>query len=194
MVYVVDGVHVRGVDIILEKDFLHFVILKLEIHSFMIQIRILSMILQMFSTTLHNLSTNHTRVSYVGTILTTVMIVHHGSRLSMSKNRATIKTLCQLRNQNYFESNHCYNPNSYGFDKPTQTSIDYQPPKEMSVRELLRQEKLHKTLQAVCEKLNQQEQAANVSTHTPEPSRCFNIIYDYDDDDNDDEESTNPLN
>ncbi|GJV04648.1 hypothetical protein Tco_1338217 [Tanacetum coccineum] len=36
--------------------------------------------------------------------------------------------------------------------------------------------------------LNQQEKAANVSTHTPEPSRRFNIIYD------DDEESTIPLN
>ncbi|GJV02190.1 hypothetical protein Tco_1335759 [Tanacetum coccineum] len=37
---------------------------------------------------------------------------------------------------------------------------------------------------------------ANVSTHTPEPSRRFNIIYDYDDDDDDDddEESTIPLN
>ncbi|GKG16106.1 hypothetical protein Tco_0358429, partial [Tanacetum coccineum] len=46
----------------------------------------------------------------------------------------------------------------------------------------------HKALQAVCEKLNQQEQAANVSTHTLEPSRCFNFIYD------DDEESTIPLN
>ncbi|GKD23626.1 hypothetical protein Tco_1225329 [Tanacetum coccineum] len=61
----------------------------------------------------------------------------------------------------------------------------------MSVRELLLQEKLHKALQAVCEKLNQQEQAANVSTHTPEPSRRFNFIYD---DDDDDEESTIPLN
>ncbi|GJZ90458.1 hypothetical protein Tco_0662385 [Tanacetum coccineum] len=61
----------------------------------------------------------------------------------------------------------------------------------MSIRELLLQEKLHKALQAVCEKLNQQEQAANVSTHTPEPSRCFNIIYDYDDAD---EENTIPLN
>ncbi|GKB79992.1 hypothetical protein Tco_0946887 [Tanacetum coccineum] len=61
----------------------------------------------------------------------------------------------------------------------------------MSIRELLLQEKLHKALQSVCEKLNQQEQAANVSTHTPVPSRCFNIIYDYDDDD---EENTIPLN
>ncbi|GKA61693.1 hypothetical protein Tco_0761212 [Tanacetum coccineum] len=61
----------------------------------------------------------------------------------------------------------------------------------MSVRELLPQEKLHKALQVVCEKLNQQEQAANVSTHTPEPSRRFNFIYDNDDDD---EDSTIPLN
>ncbi|GJY75496.1 hypothetical protein Tco_0480612 [Tanacetum coccineum] len=34
----------------------------------------------------------------------------------------------------------------------------------MSVRELLLQEKLHKALQAVCEKLSQQEQAATEST------------------------------
>ncbi|GJV21579.1 hypothetical protein Tco_1370599 [Tanacetum coccineum] len=61
----------------------------------------------------------------------------------------------------------------------------------MSVRELLLQEKLQKALQAICEKLNQQDQAANVRTYTPEPSRCFNIIYNYDDDD---EESTIPLN
>ncbi|GKA65787.1 hypothetical protein Tco_0765494 [Tanacetum coccineum] len=138
------------------------------------------------------------------------MIVHHGYRLSLSRNRATIKTqqyLCcencggahenfqyQPRNQNYFESNPCYNPNSYGFDQPTQTSIDHLPPKEMSVRELLLPEKLHKVLQAVCEKLNQQVHASNVSTHTPGPSRRFNIIYDYDNDDDDDEESTIPLN
>ncbi|GKE10793.1 hypothetical protein Tco_1414344 [Tanacetum coccineum] len=101
---------------------------------------------------------------------------------------------CQPRNQNYFESNPCYNLNSYGFDQPTQTSIDHQPPKERSVRELLLQEKLHKALQSVYEKLNQQEQATTVSTHTPEPSRRFNIIYDYDDDDDDDEKSTIPLN
>ncbi|GJT38806.1 hypothetical protein Tco_0938671 [Tanacetum coccineum] len=65
----------------------------------------------------------------------------------------------------------------------------------MSVRELLLQEKLHKALQAVCEKLSQQDQATTISTHTPEPSRHF--FYDDDkddDDDNDDEESTIPLN
>ncbi|GKB85312.1 hypothetical protein Tco_0957584 [Tanacetum coccineum] len=72
----------------------------------------------------------------------------------------------------------CGNDSYYGYDSPPRVPL----------------EKLHKALQAICEKLNQQEQAANVSTYTPEPSRRFNIIYDYDDDDDEDEESTIPLN
>ncbi|GKD73062.1 hypothetical protein Tco_1331344 [Tanacetum coccineum] len=48
-----------------------------------------------------------------------------------------------------------------------------------------------KAVQSLVEKLRQQEQAANLSTHTPEPSRRFNFIYD---DDDDDEERTIPLN
>ncbi|GKD33516.1 hypothetical protein Tco_1249025, partial [Tanacetum coccineum] len=51
-----------------------------------------------------------------------------------------------------------------------------------------------KVVQSLVEKLCQQEQAANLSTHTPEPSRRFNFIYDDDDEDDDDEESTIPLN
>nr|GEV13250.1 hypothetical protein [Tanacetum cinerariifolium] len=94
----------------------------------------------------------HTRVSYVETILTMVMIVHHGYRLSMSRNRTTVKTLIESMN------------------------------------------KLLNTMQSLCEMILQREQAANLSTHTLEPSRRFNFIcYDYDDD-NDDEESTIPLN
>ncbi|GJV32282.1 hypothetical protein Tco_1392682 [Tanacetum coccineum] len=67
----------RSCDIILEDGLVNFAILKLEIHSLMIQIRILSMILQTFSPTLHNPNTRHTRASYVEMILTMVMIVHH---------------------------------------------------------------------------------------------------------------------
>nr|GFB84724.1 hypothetical protein [Tanacetum cinerariifolium] len=46
----------------------------------------------------NNTMSRHTRANYVGTILTMVMIVHHGSRLSMSRNHATIKTLeCEIK-------------------------------------------------------------------------------------------------
>nr|GEX01119.1 hypothetical protein [Tanacetum cinerariifolium] len=70
MVYVVNGVLASVVDIILEKDFVCFALQEMEIHPLMLLIRTLSMILQTFSPTLHNPSTSHTRMSYVGTILT----------------------------------------------------------------------------------------------------------------------------
>nr|GEV92406.1 hypothetical protein [Tanacetum cinerariifolium] len=60
------------------------------------QLRILSMILQTSSPTIHDPSTRLTCASYVGMILTMVMIIHHDSRLSMSKNRVIIKTLVIL--------------------------------------------------------------------------------------------------
>nr|GEW97032.1 hypothetical protein [Tanacetum cinerariifolium] len=51
------------------------------------------MILKILPTTLRSPSMRLIRESYVGMILTVVMIFHHGSRLSMSENRATIKTM-----------------------------------------------------------------------------------------------------
>ncbi|GJY24830.1 hypothetical protein Tco_0398488 [Tanacetum coccineum] len=76
-----------------------------------------------------------------------------------------------------------HDPNPFPYDN---TSDFYdQPPQH--------HEKLHKALQAVCEKLNQQEQAANVSTHLSS-LRDVSIFYDDDNDDDDDEESTIPLN
>ncbi|GKB65972.1 hypothetical protein Tco_0927384 [Tanacetum coccineum] len=153
------------------------------------------MILQTFSTTLH--SPRHTRVSYVGTILTMVVIVHHGYRLSMSRNRATIKTLCQPRNQNFYKPNLCYNSNSSGFDQPPQYFIDHQPQSiQEDLKELIKSHKdeLFKTMQSVVEMFCQQEKATNLSTHTPEPSRRFNSICYDDDDEDDDEESTISLN
>ncbi|GKA69945.1 hypothetical protein Tco_0776009 [Tanacetum coccineum] len=80
-------------------------------------------------------------------------------------------------NQNYFEPNFNYS----GFDR--EIKIDELKAKfnKMSIEiNKLTKEK----------ELRQREQVANLSTHTPEPSRCFNSIY-YDD--NDDEESTIPL-
>ncbi|GKB23501.1 hypothetical protein Tco_0862902 [Tanacetum coccineum] len=143
-------------------DFVRFALLEREIHSFMIQIRILSMILQTFSTTLHSPSTRHTH--------------------------------CQPWHQNYVEPNPS---NSYGFDQTPHNSIDHQP---QSIQEDLNQQRMNdvlKAMQSLVEKLRQQEQAANLSTHTPEPSRHFNFIYDDDDDDDDNddnEESTIPFN
>ncbi|GKC93819.1 hypothetical protein Tco_1159261, partial [Tanacetum coccineum] len=52
-------------------------------------------------------------------------------------------------------------------------------------------------LETLFNEINQQEQEATVSTHTPKPPRRFKFIYDDnedDDDDDDDEESTIPLN
>ncbi|GJW34748.1 hypothetical protein Tco_0057668 [Tanacetum coccineum] len=109
---------------------------------------------------------------------------------------------CQPWHQNYSELNPCYDSNSYGFDQPSQYSIDHQP---QSIQEDLNQQMMNdvhnkwddmiesknELLQSLGEILRQREQAANLSTHTPEPSRHFNsICYD----DNDDEESTIPLN
>ncbi|GKA19923.1 hypothetical protein Tco_0699838 [Tanacetum coccineum] len=158
----------------------------------------------------------HTRVSYVGTFLTMVMIVHHGfpQQYLCCENcggpHANFQ--CQPRNQNFYEPNLCYNSNSFGFDQPPQYSIDHQP---QSIQEDLNQQRMNdvhnewikshndmiesrnellKTMQSLVEMLRQREQAANLSTHTPEPSRCFNSICYDDDDDDDDEESTIPLN
>ncbi|GJZ49348.1 hypothetical protein Tco_0603538 [Tanacetum coccineum] len=132
MVYVVNGVLANGVDMVLEKDFASFAFQEMEIHPLMLLIHTLSMIFQTFSPTLHNPSTRHIRASYVETILTMVMIVHQGSRLSMSRNRATIKTLCQPMDQNYFEPNTSYS----GFDQPSQYPIDQSPPQEMSIQDM----------------------------------------------------------
>ncbi|GJU08252.1 hypothetical protein Tco_1124682 [Tanacetum coccineum] len=108
---------------------------------------------------------------------------------------------CQPRNQNFYEPNLCYNSNSSDFDLPPQYSIDHQP---QSIQEDLNQQRMNdvhnkwiilhndmiesrnellKTMQYVVEMLGQREQAANLSTHTPEPSRHFkSICYDDDDD------------
>ncbi|GJW80621.1 hypothetical protein Tco_0144596 [Tanacetum coccineum] len=97
---------------------------------------------------------------------------------------------CQSWHQNYSEPNPCYNSNSYGFDQPMQYSIDHQP---QSIQEDLNPQRMNdvpKAIKSLVEKLCQQEQAANVSTQTPEPSRRFNSFYD----DDDYEESTIPLN
>ncbi|GJU61011.1 hypothetical protein Tco_1238777 [Tanacetum coccineum] len=88
------------------------------------------------------------------------------------------------------------------FDQPPQYSIDHQPQEDLnqqSMDDVYNKwdnmiESRNELLQTLGKILRQREQAANLSTHTLEPSRHFNSIY-YDDDDDDDyEESTIPLN
>ncbi|GJT58965.1 hypothetical protein Tco_1002498 [Tanacetum coccineum] len=130
---------------------LDIAILEIRIHSLMIPNLILSMILQVFSPTLHKSSLRPTCVSYVEILLIMVMIVHRNSRLSMNRSRVAIKTLviiiihkihrvfsqqylccancegphydyqCQLINETYYEPNPSYD--SSGFDQP-------QPPQD----------------------------------------------------------------
>nr|GEV37327.1 hypothetical protein [Tanacetum cinerariifolium] len=99
-------------------------------------------------------------------------------------------------NQNNFEPNHS------GFDQPSQYSIDHQPSiiqQDLNMKlisdELMIEQRneLFKAMQSMFEEFRQQEEAANLSTHTSEPSRRFNFICNDHDDDDDDEERTIPL-
>ncbi|GJS24027.1 hypothetical protein Tco_0452659 [Tanacetum coccineum] len=56
-VNVVNGVLASGVDLVLVKDFASFALQIIKIHPLVIRIQILSMILKIFPTTLHNPST-----------------------------------------------------------------------------------------------------------------------------------------
>ncbi|GJS42806.1 hypothetical protein Tco_0567849 [Tanacetum coccineum] len=106
---------------------------------------------------------------------------------------------CQPRNQNYFEPNPCYNSNSYGFDQPTQKSIDHQPPKEMNtqdtkIQEHLREMKImmHEIQQIkLINMLKDFQPKIDQDTYTPEPLTQRSNVICYDDDD--DEESTSQL-
>nr|GEZ46783.1 hypothetical protein [Tanacetum cinerariifolium] len=162
MAFVVNSVLAYGVDPVLEKEFASFALQVMKIHPLN---QTFSMILQTFSPTLHNLSMRHTRASYVKMILTTVIIVHYGPRLSMSRNRAAIKTLVIIiiyKIRRVFHNNIFAVKTVGDLMEIFNTSIYHQHPKEMSVQELLLQEKLHKALQAICEKLLQQKHASNI--------------------------------
>ncbi|GKD04055.1 hypothetical protein Tco_1179029, partial [Tanacetum coccineum] len=104
---------------------------------------------------------------------------------------------CQSRNQNFYEPNLCYNSNSSHFDQALQYSIDHQPQEDLNQHRMNDKEwinnvmiesrnELFKTMQSLFVMFR--EHVANLSTHTPKPSRRFNFIYD------DEEESTTPLN
>ncbi|GJW43801.1 hypothetical protein Tco_0072600 [Tanacetum coccineum] len=82
----------------------------------------------------------------------------------------------------------CGNDSHYSYDCQPRYSIDHQPQSiQEDLKELIKSHK-DELLKSLGEMLR--EQVANLNTHTPEPSRRFNFIYD---DNNDDEESTIPL-
>nr|GEV13238.1 hypothetical protein [Tanacetum cinerariifolium] len=137
-----DDVLANGVEIILEMDFVRFAMQEPKIHSFMIQIRILSIILPIFLTNLHNPSTRHTRELSHNQNSGDNYYPQNSLRfpqqyLCCEKCGGPHESFqCQPRNQNYFEPNPCYNPNSYSFNQPTQIFIDHQPLQEMSIQEM----------------------------------------------------------
>ncbi|GJW65772.1 hypothetical protein Tco_0117656 [Tanacetum coccineum] len=95
-------------------------------------------------------------------------------------------------NHNYFEPNLSYNSNYFGFDQPSQYSIDHQPQIIQEDQEWISKlvKSNTKSIRSMIEEFCERLQAANLSTHTPEPSQRFNSIY-YDE--YDDEASTIPL-
>ncbi|GKD02964.1 hypothetical protein Tco_1177938 [Tanacetum coccineum] len=90
-------------------------------------------------------------------------------------------------------------PNPNSFNDPPNYSIDHQPQEDLNQQRMNDVynkrddmiESRNELLQSLGEMLRQQKQAANLNTHTLDPSRHLNSIYN---DDDDDEESTIPLN
>ncbi|GJT06484.1 hypothetical protein Tco_0840946 [Tanacetum coccineum] len=98
-------------------------------------------------------------------------------------------------NQNHFE----HNSNYSGFDQPLQYSINHQEDlNQQRISDVHNEwDKLEESyneifnmVRSICEMVIQRKQAANISTHTPEPLRHFNFTCDEDDDD---EEYSIPL-
>nr|GEU52805.1 hypothetical protein [Tanacetum cinerariifolium] len=63
---------------------------------------------------------------------------------------------CQTLNQNFYEPNHCYNSNSFGFDQsqPQQFPVIHQPPQQTSVEILHDLENVIKSVQTFLRKFN----------------------------------------
>ncbi|GKB24238.1 hypothetical protein Tco_0863639 [Tanacetum coccineum] len=87
---IVNGVLARGVDLVLVKDFASYALQEMKIHPLITRIRILSMILQMFSPNLHSTNTRHTRVNFVeGTLIWVSKDNDKGSRSKITKHEGT---------------------------------------------------------------------------------------------------------
>ncbi|GJT44632.1 putative ribonuclease H-like domain-containing protein [Tanacetum coccineum] len=168
ILYVVNGVLASGVDMVLEKDFAGFALQEMEIHPL--------------------IAPNPNSFNDPPNIFThppqpperSILCVNY-----VGNNASLMGYNCPLWEPLY--------------------PIDQSPPQEMSIQdmELQKQQEVQLRLDELKGKFNgmsieinkkkelqQQEQAANLSTYTTEPSRCFNSFYD----DDDYEESIIPLN
>nr|GEV47575.1 septin and tuftelin-interacting protein 1 homolog 1 [Tanacetum cinerariifolium] len=193
-VYVVNGVLASGVDMVLEKDFAGFALQEIEIHPLMFLIRTLSMILQMFSPTLHNLSTSQTYylIDHQEDLnQQRISVVHERwDKLNESHNELLnmMQSFCEMHldemksmiNQIQIEDYH-----------NERIDIHYRRECEIKIDELM--ENFNGMSIEINKKkeLQQLEHAANLSTYSTKPSRRYNSFC-YDDDDY--KESTIPFN
>nr|GEV80974.1 hypothetical protein [Tanacetum cinerariifolium] len=129
-------------------EFVHFTLRELEIHSLMIQLRILSMILKIFPTTIHNPSTRLILDSFFNQDFDNNFPQTSPSfpqqYLCCENCGGPHETFqCQPMNQNF------YNSSSFGFDQfqPSQYPVIHHPPQETSVEMLQAREYLMESIQ-----------------------------------------------
>ncbi|GKD52974.1 hypothetical protein Tco_1286361 [Tanacetum coccineum] len=186
MVNLVNGVLANGVVMIFEMDIAFYAIQGMVILSLMIRLRILSIILLIFLTILHNLNTRHILVSYVETIPIMVTIVHHKFRffdqfqpsqfpvIHQPPQEMSIQEMKDLKQQYLDEMKTLIIKKDYRNGK-----IDI----EIKINELKGNFNGMSIEINKKKKLQQLEQVANLSTY---PSRHSNSFC-YDDDDDDEE-------
>ncbi|GKC62839.1 hypothetical protein Tco_1095437 [Tanacetum coccineum] len=75
---------------------------------------------------------------------------------------------CQPLNQNFYEPNHCYNSNSFGFDQfqPPQFPVIHQPPQATSTEMLQARENLMNAIQAFLKEYD----------HIPPKEKCMALL------------------
>ncbi|GJQ90908.1 hypothetical protein Tco_0002047 [Tanacetum coccineum] len=172
MVYFVDGVLASGVEIILEMDFVRFVLQELEIHSFMIQIRTLSMISKRFQPPSTDPSMRPTRAANIDQSPLQEMSIQDMEDLKQHY----LDEMLSLSNDLHVKDYHNEKIDIH-FRRECESKIDELKSKFNGMSIEINKKK----------ELQHLEQAAKVSSQYWKPP----IFYDNDDDD--DEESSIPL-
>nr|GFA95165.1 hypothetical protein [Tanacetum cinerariifolium] len=127
--HLVDGVRASSVELICEMEFVRYVIRG--IHALMILLQILLIALPT-PTILHTPHTRLTRMIHMEMTLNLVMIVSLSSRLTMSQNKATMKTILLILSTD--EPRFLFS--CFDQPQPPQSSVIHQPPQELSIQEM----------------------------------------------------------